>query len=321
MLEIFIFVLSIIAIIKGADWLGEASVDVAKRLGIPQLLIGATLVAVATTLPETIVAFFAGIANEPGISIGLVIGSPAANLGLIMGILFLFGHAKPERGYFTRTLNIFIFLLALILVMGYNGTITQFGGFVLLALAVIYIVLEFFIIKSEEKFTDQLVTRFEKLKGFFDHSDGYKDVLYFILGAIVLGVGAKFLVDSSIVIATNLSIPTIVIASTAIALGTSIPELATAIHAILKGRLKLSIGNLIGASILDLTMALGAGAIINTITIQRDILILSIVALFILAIFNLSTVLTKIATDKIGILIIVTFVIFVVSLVSIGFSL
>ena len=321
MLEIFIFALSIIAVIKGADWLGEASVNVAKRLGIPQLLIGATLVAVATTLPETVVSYFAGIANEPGITIGLVVGSPAANLGLIMGILFLFGHAKPLRGYFTRTLNIFIFLLALVLVMGFTGTITQFSGLVLLALALIYLVLEFLIIKSEERFTDQLVTRFEKLKGLFDHSDGYKDIFYFVLGAIVLGVGAKFLVDSAIVIATNLNIPTIIVAATVIALGTSIPELATAIHAILKGRLKLSIGNLVGASVLDLTMALGAGSIINAINVQRELLVLSIAALFILSILNLSTVLTKIDTNKIGILLIVIFIVFLVSFVSIGFSL
>ena len=321
MIEFFIFALSLVAIIKGAAWLGEASVDVAKRLGIPQLLIGATLVAVATTLPETVVSFFAGVADEPDISIGLVIGSPAANLGLIMGVLFLFGHARPLKGYFTRTVNIFIFLLALILVLGFNGTITQLGGLVLLTLAAVYLALESLIIKSEENFGDQLVTRFEKIKSFFSKGDGYRDIYYFVLGAVVLGIGARFLVDSAIIIAENLNIPTIVIATTAIALGTSIPELATAVHSILNGRLKLSIGNLVGASVLDLTLALGAGAVINTITIQREILVISIIALLIISVLNFLATLTKFAVDKIGILLIVTFVIFLVVLVSVELTL
>ena len=321
MVEFFIFVLSIFAIIKGSNWLGEASVDVAKRLGIPQLLIGATLVAVATTLPETVVSFFAGVANEPGISVGLVIGSSAANLGLVMGILFLFGHVRPEKGYFIRTLNIFIFLLALLLVLGFTGEITPFDGWVLLSLALIYLILEFIISRSEENILDKIEGRFEKIQGFFNHPKGYHDMYYFILGAIVLGIGAKFLVDSSIVIATNLNIPTIVIAVTTISLGTSIPELATAINSIIKKRIKLSIGNLVGASILDLTMALRAGAIINSIIIQKEILIISIGTLFLFSILNLSTVFTKIHVEKIGIILIVTFIIFMVSILSIGFSL
>lgn len=320
MLEFFIFTLSIIAIVKGADWLGEASVDIAKRLGMPQLLIGATLVAVATTLPETVVSFFAGVANEPGISLGLAIGSPAVNLGLVMGILFLFGHTSPQKGYFIRTLNIFIFLLALLLIIGFNGTITQLGGWVLLSLALIYLVLEFLISKSEENILDKIENRFEKIQGFFNHPNGYRNLYYFTLGAVVLGIGAKFLVGSSIVIATNLNIPVIVIAVTTIALGTSIPELATAINSIMKGRINLSIGNLVGASILDLTMALGAGAIINAIVIQREILIVSIGALFLFSVLNLSTVLAKTQVEKIGVTLIVTFIIFVVLIISVGFS-
>jgi cation:H+ antiporter len=315
--EIVIFAISIAAVIKGADWLGEASVDVAKRLGIPQLLIGATLVAVATTLPETLISFYGGVAEESGISLGTVIGSPVANLGLILGILFLFGHAKPERGYFTRTINIFIFLLALVLALGINGSITPFGGWMLLALSVIYLTLEFLVSKSEESFVDRIESRFEKATSFLFHSDGYKDILFFVLGAVVLGVGAKFLVDSTVVIAHSLNIPTIIVAATAIAFGTSLPELATAIHSIIKGRLGLSIGNLAGASVLDFTMALGAGAIINTLIIPKEALFLSIGTLFILSLLSLAAVLTKISTEKIGIALIVVFVVFVTLFVSV----
>lgn len=315
--EFIIFIISTAAVIKGADWLGEASVDVAKRLGIPQLLIGATLVSVATTLPETLIAFFAGVASESGISLGTVIGSPVANLGLILGLLFVFGHAKPERGYFIRTLNIFIFLLALVFVLGFGGVITPFGGWVLLALALVYLTLEFFISKSEESFVDQVETRFVKIGEFLNHSSGPKDIIYFILGAIILGVGAKFLVDSATVLATNLNIPTIIIAATVIAFGTSLPELATATHSIIKGRLTLSIGNLVGASVLDFTMALGAGAVINPIIVPREALILSISTLFIISLLSLAAVLTKISVEKVGLALIFIFIVFVLIFVSI----
>ncbi len=315
--EIIIFIISIAAVIKGADWLGEASVNVAKRLGLPQLVIGATLVSIATTLPETLISFFAGVASEPGISLGTVIGSPVVNLGLIMGLLFVFGHTRPQRGYFTRTLNIFIFLLALVLVLGFGGVVTPFGGWVLIVLAVVYLVLEFFISKSEESFADQVQTRFEKIRGFLNNSEGPKDIIYFILGAIILGVGAKFSVDSVAILATNLNVPTIIVAATAIAFGTSLPEMATAIHSIVKGRVMLSIGNLAGASVLDLTMALGAGAVVNPMIIPREALLISISTLFIISLLGLATVLTKFSTEKIGLALIFIFIVFVLVFVSV----
>lgn len=314
--EIVIFLISIAAVIKGAEWLGEGSVHIAKKLGISQLLIGATLVSVATTLPETLIAFFAGVSAESGISFGTVIGSSTANLGLILGILFLFGHAHPKRGYFTRTINIFIFLLALVLVIGIGGTITILGGWILLGLAIVYLTLEFFISRSEESFIDRVEDRFERIKSFVGHRDGHKDILYFIVGAIVLGVGARFLVDSVVVIATSMNIPTIIIAATAIAFGTSLPELATAVHSIIKGRLALSIGNLAGASVLTFTMALGAGAIINPIKVPQEALILAIAALFVISLLSLLPVLTKIAVEKVGVALIFTFTIFILLLVS-----
>lgn len=318
--EIIIFLISIAAVIKGADWLGEASVDVAKRLGIPQLLIGATLVSVATTLPETLIAFFAGASLDSGIVLGTVLGSPVANLGLILGIVFFFGHIRPEKGYFTRTMNIFIFLLALVLVMGVGGAINPFGGLVLLSLAVIYLTLEFFISKSEQSIVSQIESRFERFSSFFNHSDGHKDILLFLLGAIVLGFGARFLVDSATVIAQTINIPTIIIAVTAIAFGTSLPELATAIHSIIKGRLSLSLGNLAGASVLDFTMALGAGALVNPLIIPKEVLILSVGVLFIISILSLASVLTKIPIERIGIALMFLFFVFVLTFVSIELS-
>ena len=315
--ELIIFVISLAAIIKGADWLGEASVNVAKKLGMSQLLVGATLVSIATTLPETAISFFAGLEGESGISLGTILGSPAANLGLIMGIILLFGKTYPSKGYFTRTLNIFIILLTLVFIIGLGGSITPIAGWVLLFIAIVYLLLEFFVSKSEEGIVDQIETRFSDIKGFFNQSDGLKNVIYIFIGATLLAVSAKFLVDSATVIAFNLSIPTIVIAATVVALGTSIPELATAIHSSFKGRLALSVGNLAGASVLNLTMALGAGSIIHPIMAPKEALIISVLALAVISILNLASVLSKIAKEKIGAALIVTSIIFALVFISV----
>jgi len=315
--ELIIFVISLAAIIKGADWLGEASVNVAKKLGMSQLLVGATLVSIATTLPETSISFFAGLEGESGISFGTILGSPAANLGLIMGIILLFGKTYPSKGYFTRTLNIFIILLTLVFIIGLGGSITPIAGWVLLFIAIVYLLLEFFVSKSEEGIVDQIETRFSDIKGFFNQSDGLKNVIYIFIGATLLAVSAKFLVDSATVIAFNLSIPTIVIAATVVALGTSIPELATAIHSSFKGRLALSVGNLAGASVLNLTMALGAGSIIHPIVVPKEALIISVLALAVISILNLASVLSKIAKEKIGAALIVTSIIFALVFISV----
>ena len=315
--ELIIFVISLAAIIKGADWLGEASVNVAKKLGMSQLLVGATLVSIATTLPETSISFFAGLEGESGISLGTILGSPAANLGLIMGIILLFGKTDPSKGYFTRTLNIFIILLTLVFIIGLGGSITPIAGWVLLFIAIVYLLLEFFVSKSEEGIVDQIETRFSDIKGFFNQSDGLKNVIYIFIGATLLAVSAKFLVDSATVIAFNLSIPTIVIAATVVALGTSIPELATAIHGLFKGRLALSVGNLAGASVLNLTMALGAGSIIHPIMVPKEALIISVLALAVISVLNLASVLSKIAKEKIGAALIVTSIIFALVFISV----
>ncbi|MEX0616310.1 MAG: hypothetical protein WD231_00690 [Candidatus Woykebacteria bacterium] len=315
--ELIIFIISIAGVIKGADWLGEASINTAKKLGMPEVLIGATLVSVATTLPEILVSFFAGLSSESGIALGTVFGSPAANIGLIMGVLFFFGHAKPEKGYFSRTLNIFIFLLALILIIGIGGVITTFVGKVLMGLGIIYLIIEFFVSKTEESFADQVESRFNKIKGLLNHEDSLKNLVYFLLGALMMGVAARFLVDSASVLASDLKVPTIVLGATAVAFGTSIPEFATAITSIARGRLMLSVGNLVGASVIDLTIALGAGALVNPISVDQKALGIAIAALFVISTLNLSSILTRISAERIGFGLILVSIFFLLVFVSI----
>src|SRR3989344_2108280 len=133
--EIIVFIISLAALFKGADLLGSSAVKIASRLGIPKILIGATLVSVATTLPEIFVSFFSGLDKEPDIAIGTILGSPITNLGLIMGLLFIFGRSEPSKGQFTRTINILIFTSLIVLALLFKGQVGQLDSILLTVVA------------------------------------------------------------------------------------------------------------------------------------------------------------------------------------------
>ncbi len=314
--EILIFVISLAAIIKGADWIGEIAIEMARRLGVSELVVGATIVSLATTLPEASVSFFGGTSREPGISFGTVLASPIANLGLALGIIFLFSQGRPQKGYFSRTFNILIFLTLLILILGFGGEITRVQSFLLLTIGIVYLFLEFSVTKSELSILNQIETRFNKIRSFIDHEDGVEDLIFFVVAAIILGVGAKYLVDSAVVLASDFGISPILIAALPIAVGTSIPEIATTIRSIIKGHMMLSVGNLTGASILDLTIALGVGGIFHPIAVGRGFLIISTLTLFAISGLGLAAIFSKTSLSKIGVGLILCFIIFAVVLTT-----
>ena len=288
--EFFILLLSIAAVVKGADILGTAAVEIANRLNVSKIVIGATLVAVATTLPEAVVSFISGAQNEGGIAVGTVIGSPAVNLALVLGVLFLFSKPQIEKNYYTRAIYIFIFLLAVVFALSLGGSIGLIGGLLLVFLAAVYLSLEFILSKGEEHFIDQVEDRFSSIKNYFSSDHSLKIGFDFFLGVLLLVFGGKFLVDSAESLAALLGVPNIVIAVSVIAFGTSLPELATAINSIIRKRISLSVGNLAGASVLNLSMALGLGTIINPVTIPKVVLFVSAPVLFIISLLGLVVV-------------------------------
>ncbi|OGY23737.1 MAG: hypothetical protein A2Y57_04375 [Candidatus Woykebacteria bacterium RBG_13_40_7b] len=300
MSDLIVFLLSLIAIILGAEWLGASAVEVAKKLNIPKVVIGATLVSVATTLPEISVSFFSGIRNEGVIGLGTVLGSPAANLGLILGLVLLFSAARVNKFYFTRTIYIFIFLTAVVVALGLKGNIDKNGGILLITLGLIYLIFEFIISQKEAGLIESLESRFDKIRSFFSRIDTYKILLYFVLGALLLALGGDYLVKSTISLANFFKIPEIVVSLTVIALGTSLPELATAINSVVKKRISLSIGNLAGASIMDFTVALGAGVIFYNAPVSKTLLVIASVALFSIAFIALLGILNKIPSKLAG---------------------
>lgn len=299
--EVIVFVVSLAAAIRGADWVGRSAIFFAKQKGIPNIVIGATIVSLATTLPELSIASISSIVNKDSqIALGVVLGSPLTNIGLILGLFFLFSHHRPQFGYFSRSVNLLIVLSLLLLVV----TLTQdIGGLIsvlLIILGILYLTLEYLINKKIDPLEDRLESRFESFLSLFSFTKERAIYFEFALGAIFLAVGSKYLTDTSIALANFLHINEFFISMTLLAIGTSLPELLTTINSILYKRASLSVGNLVGSSVIDLTIGVGLGTVLHSGSISYPNNLIIFLALILIGGFSLLSLWKRIPIPFVG---------------------
>lgn len=270
-LAIVLFLVGFVLLIKGGDWFVDGAVGIAHRYHIPEILIGATIVSIGTTIPEVMVSSMAAAVGQSQTAYGNAIGSVICNTALIAAITIA---AKPSLDVDTRTFRtpvIFFFLAAaLYSVIAYtSGYFSRTIGIILLAIFIAYMT-----ITVRQAFTGRLVTdQVEEDEGEKKEQPLWKDILFLIVGAAVIAVGAKLLVDNGKIIAAGLGVPESVIALTFIALGTSLPELVTAITSLVKGHSSLSLGNIVGANLFNLVLVSGTAMTIKPFNVPADKLI------------------------------------------------
>lgn len=316
--ELIVFVISIVAVVVGADWLGNAATHIARGFSLPRVLIGATIVSLATTLPEIVIAAVSGIEGSPAIGLGTVFGSPIANIGLIFGILLFFSKASIEKAYFFRTIQFFLIVLALVFIFSLGGHITPISSMVLIIFGIIYLLFQLVIGKQEESLLERVESRFESMRKFFLDRSNYHQIGYLVFGGFLLLVGAHFLVNSAVTLASFLGIPSLVIGLVIIAFGTSIPELFTTINSIIRDRSSLSAGNLFGASVLDLSFALGLAGIFDGVRIPTADLYVTIGTLAALSSVSLLYIFGKVPPKILGLLLIGTYLVFLIWIALMG---
>lgn len=270
-LAIVLFLVGFVLLIKGGDWFVDGAVGIAHRYHIPEILIGATIVSIGTTIPEVMVSSMAAAVGQSQTAYGNAIGSVICNTALIAAITIA---AKPSLEVDTRTFStpvIFFFLAAaLYSVIAYtSGYFSRTIGIILLAIFIAYMT-----ITIRQAFTGRLVMdQVEEDEGEKKEQPLWKDILFLIVGAAVIAVGAKLLVDNGKIIAAGLGVPESVIALTFIALGTSLPELVTAITSLVKGHSSLSLGNIVGANLFNLVLVSGMAVTIKPFNVPADKLI------------------------------------------------
>jgi cation:H+ antiporter len=305
-----LFLLGLVLIIKGSDWFIDSVIWIAKVFKIPYIIIGATIVSICTTMPETFVSLTASMKGETDVAFGNAFGSIALNTGIIMGIILIF--AKPiieDTKAFKRNGSFLIFVLLLCFAASlYFGEINRPVGFVFIILLMYFLYSNYKQAKTmmnlqasydiEETLNPEDTTViaegavYDKDEGDIDISRGIivKKIVFFLVGITAVIVGSSLLVDNGIRIAEILGVPSIVIAITFTALGTSLPELVTAISSIRKKVSNLGVGNIIGANILNVVQVIGVSALANPISIQHDPTIISFQIPMVLIIVGLAVV-------------------------------
>lgn len=250
---VLLFVVGLVVIIKGGDWFVEAAVWIAKITGIPNIFIGATIVSVATTLPELLVSMIATYQHYYDVAIGNVVGSLVCNIGLILGLTAIISPIKLSRRSFIIK-SVFMLLCGFaVLYFAADRLISPMEGTILLIVFVFYIASNIMELKLGARNKEQ--NGGEGVRYNKRHVTGY--IAKFVFGTIFIIAGARLLVDNGVKLANIIGIPEQIVSVTLIALGTSLPELITAMSSIAKGQHGISIGNIIGANILNMLMVLG----------------------------------------------------------------
>ena len=258
LIPVLLFALGLVLLIKGGDWFVDGATGIAERFHVPEIIIGATVVSIGTTLPEVMVSATSALTGHGEIAYGNAIGSIICNTALIAALTVAI-RPGPVDTKALKTPVLFFFGSAAIYVS--NAYVTgYFGrplGILLLAIFVVYLVVTVrqgfrnpVKAAAEEEETKEIEEKATK------NSMG-KDILLLVVGAALVAVGADLLVDNGTLIAQALGVPESVIALTFLALGTSLPELVTAITSLAKGHGALSLGNVIGANLFNLVLVSG----------------------------------------------------------------
>ncbi len=258
---ILLFLVGFVLIIKGSDWFIDSTIWVAKVLKVPNIIIGATLVSICTTLPEAMVSGSSAIRGNTDIAFGNAVGSIACNTGFILALTIML--SKPLITDKKKLKETGIFLLALIASLAgigfFFGVISRTTGFIFLGIMVLYLYQNVKDAKASavEIAYDESIDRSRKVV--------IKRIVLFVIGLIMTVIGANLLVTHGETLARLLGVPDVVIGLTLTAFGTSLPELVTAITAVVKKAHDISIGNVLGANILNIIMVLGLSSTITPI--------------------------------------------------------
>ena len=259
-ITILLFLVGIVFIVKGGDFFVDAATWIAEVSGIPKVIIGATVVSLATTLPEMIVSVIAAVDGKVDMAVGNAVGSVTANIGLIMAISLIFMPSVIDRRDYVPK-SILMFCASLVIVAsGRAGSIDIFLSVVLLVLFILFLMENIRSTQNSISKNTAALQAAESIaaapKATLEKSVVITNVFKFIVGAAGIVIGANLLVNNGSELARYIGISERIIGVTLVAVGTSLPELVTTVTAIIKKQSSLSIGNILGANIIDLTLIL-----------------------------------------------------------------
>ena len=265
-MDYLLLVVGFVLLLKGADFFVEGSSSIAKRLRVPSLIIGLTIVAMGTSLPECAVSISAAIAGNTGVAVGNAVGSNIFNLMVVCGVCALFCPLTVSRGTLTGEFPFSVIVAVVLMVLGWLGmTLGHIDGFILLVMFAGFL---FWMIRSAQKARNESEAEDE-----YEIRPIWQCIVYIIGGAAAIKFGGDFVVDGASTIATGFGISQNLIGLTIVALGTSLPELVTSIVAAKKNEVDMALGNVIGSNIFNILLVLGVAGAISPVAFVTENLI------------------------------------------------
>ena len=269
LVAVILLVVGFVMLIKGADWFVDGAAGIAARFGIPQLVIGLTIVAMGTSAPEAAVSITAATSGNAGITIGNVIGSNILNVFLILGLTAVITSVAVQHSTVKWEMPFMHVITIVLAVLGLTGgEIVLWEGIVLWALFLVYLGYLFRMAKngSQEEEEEELLPL-------------WKQLLMLIVGIVAIVFGSDLTVDNATIIAEALGMDDRLIGLTIVAFGTSLPELVTSVTAARKGKADIAIGNIVGSNVFNILFVVGTTALITPVAFKAGFLIDSAVAL------------------------------------------
>jgi cation:H+ antiporter len=270
--DLAVLISGIVVLYFGAVWLVRGASRLASSLGVSPIVIGLTVVSLATSAPELVVCLVAALQGNPGLAIGNVMGSNLANIGLILGLTSLVHPLEVKHRVVWREMPVMLLITFAIYPIAFDRVLSRTDGFMLLLVLLAYLVWVFRSghpdeIKSSHGPRDSMATSEEAASLL-----NLKDIGHVVLGSAFLVLGGYCIVKGAVEVASALGISEVIIGLTVVAIGTSLPELATSLVAAMRQEVDIAVGNIIGSNIFNLTAIFGTTAIVRPIMIPETVL-------------------------------------------------
>lgn len=274
-LQILLLIVGFAMLIKGADWFVDGAAGLARKMGIPQLVIGLTIVAMGTSAPEAAVSISAALQGTADIAIGNVVGSNILNILIILGITALIRPIKIQKSTLWIEIPFMIVITIILIFLGRSGSVVSLvEGIILLILFVAYLTY-LFILSKKGNLQDEAEEEEEKKP---IKNKVWFQIIMLVGGGIVIVLGSNITVNAATAIAEAVHISERFIGLTIVALGTSLPELVTSVVAARKGNADIAIGNIVGSNIFNILFIIGLSSLITPVIYPATFLIDGIVA-------------------------------------------
>ncbi|MDD6194143.1 MAG: calcium/sodium antiporter [Lachnospiraceae bacterium] len=294
-----ILIIGFVFLVKGADFFVEGASSAAKLLKVPTLIIGMTIVAMGTSLPETSVSIAASMSNQNALAVSNAVGSNIFNLIVVLGVCAVISELKVSKDVLKRDYPFSVFCAILLLVAGSIGmTLGRIDGIIFLVIFVIFLLVLIKNAMDARKRGEISEKELEMTEEMSEMEDlpVWKCILYIVGGAVAIKFGGDWVVDSASTIAASFGISQTLIGLTICSVGTSLPELVTSIAAARKNELDMAIGNVVGSNVFNILMVLGIAATVSPIAFLME----NVIDIIVLLVFSLITWLFCVTKKKIG---------------------